>query len=145
MVSRPATPESIAHHSCPGAVAPAVDAYFAASSVGTGLLALGLGAEDDGSGGDAFRAAGALSLVAGALFTASAIHGFKQRRACNELKLAVGPPLPAEPSSTRPVPYGVAAPVIVVPAPEPTVVEHVEETETVETRTTTRTTTRVLE
>lgn len=140
-LSRPPSPHTIAHAPCPGVGAPALDSYLALSSAATAVIGFGLASEDDSEIDDGgFRALGAISLGLAALYGLSASHGFKQARACNEMKsafLASSPP--RAPGAVW------VAPSLPWPPPPPVVIEHEEETETVETRTTTRSRTVIVE
>lgn len=143
MLSRPPSRHTIAHASCPGVGAPALDSYLALSSAATAVIGFGLASEDDSEIDDGgFRALGAIGLGLAVVYGLSASHGFKQARACSELKsafLASAPPPPVMPGDVW------VAPSLPWPPPPPVVIEHEEETETVETRTTTRSRTVIVE
>lgn len=104
----------------PGYVAPVIDTWQA---VGSGILTLYMLGHMSGSEADTFGALAAVTAGSTAVWGASASYGFKQARACRELR--------AELARTAPAPMwiapGVPAEPPIAPSPQvepPIIIEH---------------------
>jgi hypothetical protein len=87
-------------------LAPGLDTYQAVGNGLVGVMALSAVGEETDS--DLFAMIAATTLITGAVFAASAVHGFRVTRACREQHAAVTrswvtPSLPFEPVEAEPV------------------------------------------